>query len=122
MRSSIIVFSVSLLVTPLALLASPDNIASATGFAQLVGAQSGDTVNGRILTDAPVPTVGPAGISPANRVAGEGSRTLDAGPTNSTPFSSSPSGTLSSGGTQIGNSDRVNAPASGSGVTPNLGK
>ena len=65
-----------------------------------------------------MPSIPEPGLSPADRVAGEGSRTLDAGPTNSTPFSSTPSGTLSSGGTQASNSDRVNAPADGSGVTP----
>ncbi len=122
MRSSTLVLAIGLLASPLALLASPDNAASAAGFAELVAAQTQDTVNGHVLTDAPVPTVGPAGVSPADRVAGEGSRTLDAGPTNSTPFSNEPSGTLSSGGTQTSNADRVNSPADASGVTPNLGK
>ena len=122
MRSSTIVLAIGLLASPLALLASPDSMASADSFTQLVGAQSSDTVNGRVLTDAPVPSIGPTGVTPSDRVAGEGSRTLDAGPTNSTPFSSTPSGTLSSGGSQTSNTDRVNAPSDASGVTPNLGR
>ena len=111
-----------MLAAPLALLGSPDTGAAAAGFPTLVAGQTNDTVNGHVLTDAPVPSVGPRGLSPTDRVAGEGSRTLDAGPVNSTPFSSTPSGTLSSGGSQASNSDRVNAPSDGSGVTPNLGK
>ena len=122
MRSSTIVLAVGLLTSPLALLVSPGNGADAAGFVQLVAGQTDNTVNGHVLTDAPVPNVEPPGLAPVDRVAGEGSRTLDAGPTNSTPFSSTPTGTLSSGGTQASNADRVNAPADGSGVTPNLGK
>ena len=128
MRSSTLVLAVGLLAAPLALLASSDNGAAAAGngavpgFPMLVAGQTENTVNGHVLTDAPVPSVGPAGLAPVDRVAGAGSRTLDAGPVNSTPFSSTPTGSLSSGGTQASNADRVNAPADGSGVTPNLGK
>ena len=121
MRSTTLVLAVGLLASPLALLASPDNTAEAAGSPQLAAAQTGDTVNGHVLTDAPVPTVGPAGVSPVDRVAGEGGRTLDAGPANSTPFSNAPTGTLSSGGSQTSNTDRVNAPSDGSGVTPTSG-
>jgi hypothetical protein len=118
MRSSTIVLAVVLLSSPLALLASPDSTASAAGFPIAADAQGNDTV----LKDAPVPSVGPAGVAPVDRVAGAGGRTLDAGPANSTPFSSTPTGTLSSGGTQTSNSDRIGSPAGGDGVTPNLGK
>lgn len=122
MRSSTLVLAIGLLASPLALLASPDNTAVAAGFPTLAAAQGSETINGHVLTDAPVPSVGPAGVAPVDRVGGEGSRTLDAGPTNSTPFSSTPTGSLSSGGTQVSNADRVNSPADGAGVTPNLGK
>ncbi len=81
-----------------------------------------DTVNGRPVVDAPVPRSDPAGVAPVDRVAGEGSRTLDAGPVNSTPFSNAPSGTLSAAAPRPANADRVDSPAERSGVTPNLGK
>ncbi len=122
MRSSTIVLAIGLLAAPLALIVSPDNEASAAGSQVFAAAQSQDTINGHVLTDAPVSSIPPQGVAPVDRVAGEGSRTLDAGPINSTPFSSTPTGTLSSGGTQVSNADRVNAPADASGVTPNLGK
>lgn len=123
MYSSTIVLAVALLAAPLALLTSPDNMTATDGFAQLVADNTvSNTVNGRPLVDAPVPGGIPAGVAPVDRAAGEGSRTLDAGPVNSTPFSSTPSGTLSDGGTQTSKSDRVDAPSGGSGVTPNLGK
>ena len=121
MHASTLVLAVGLLASPLALLGSPENAVEAEAFPMLVAGPADNTVNGHVLTDAPVPSIPEPGLSPADRVAGEGSRTLDAGPTNSTPFSSTPSGTLSSGGTQASNSDRVNAPADSSGVTPNLG-
>ncbi len=122
MRSSTLVLAVGLFTSPMAFLVTPDTGAGATGFPTLAAAQTDETVNGHVLTDAPVPNIAPPGLPPVDRVAGEGSRTLDAGPTNSTPFSSTPSGTLSSGGTQVSNADRVNAPADGTGVTPNLGR
>ena len=122
MHSSILVLAVGLLATPLALRVSSNGDAAAAGFPMLAAVQADETVNGRVLTDAPVPSIPPAGLAPVDRVAGAGSRTLDAGPVNSTPFSSTPSGTLSSGGTQASSADRVNAPSDGEGVTPNLGK
>lgn len=122
MHSSTIVVAVALLAAPLSLIALPDNSAAATGFMRVAGPVTDTSVNGHVLTDAPVPRVGPEGVAPVDRVAGAGGRALGAGPTNSTPFSSTPSGTLSSGGAQTGNSDRVNAPTDASGVTPNLGK
>jgi hypothetical protein len=122
MRSSTIVLVVGLLASPLALLASPDNTASAAGFPLVADIQGDSTIQSQHLQDAPVPSVGPAGVAPVDRAAGAGGRTLDAGPTNSTPFSSTPSGTLSSGGAQISNADRVDSAAGGAGVTPNLGK
>ncbi len=123
MRSSTIVLAVGLLAAPLALLASPDSTAVAAGFPQLIAQNDvSNTVNGRPLVDAPVPSIPPAGLPPVDRVAGEGGRALAAGPTNSTPFSNTPSGMLSDGGTQVANADRVYAPANDSGVTPNLSK
>ena len=122
MRSSTIVLAVGLLTSPLALLASPDSTASAAGISLVADPPlSSETVNGHPLL--PAPTVTPDdGVAPVDRVAGSGSRTLDAGPVNSTPFSNTPSGTLSSGGTQISNADRVESPSGGAGVTPNLGR
>ena len=65
-----------------------------------------------VLRPAPVPTVPPERIAPADRA---GSRTArDAGPPNSTPFSSTPGG--QSGGGMSGPSDLSR------GVVPNLSK
>ena len=84
------------------------------------------TIGGRPTVDAPLSNLPDQGISPVDRVAQPGSRTLesgpDAGPINGTPFSSTPTGTLSDGGTQIARSDRTLAPADGDGVVPNLGR
>ena len=122
MRSSTIVMTIGLLASPLAWLATPDNTAAAAGFTLVAAPATETSVNGHVLTDAPMPRVGPEGIAPVDRAAGAGSRALESGPTNSTPFSSTPSGTLSSGGSQTSNSDRVNTPTGGGDTTPNLGK
>ena len=65
-----------------------------------------------VLRPAPVPTVPPERIAPADRAGSRTSR--DAGPPNSTPFSSTPGG-QSSGGLS-GPSDHTR------GVIPNLSK
>ena len=121
MRSSTIVLAVSLLAAPLSLLAAPQP-ASPQGNMLLAAAPLEGSVNGHALEPAPLPTVGPAGVSPVDRVAGPGSHTLDAGPTNSTPFSDTPTGSLSEGGTEGSQRDRTLSPSDASGVTPNLGK
>ena len=121
MRSNIIVLAVALLATPLSLLAAASS-PSATPEIWQAATPLESTVDGHALEPAPIPTVGPAGISPVDRVAGAGSRTLDAGPTNSTPFSATPPGTGSDGGDQGSVRDRTLAPSDTSGVTPNLGK
>ena len=123
MRSSTIVLAVGLLAAPLAMLTSPNNPADAAGFAQLIADNSvSNTVNGRPLIDAPVPSVAPAGVAPVNRVDGAGTPIVQAGPVDSTPFSNTPSGMLSGGGAQIANADRVDVPSNASTATPNLSK
>ncbi len=118
MHSRAIVVAIGLLAAPLSFLDTP----KAATPVWLAADPVESSVNGHRLESAPVPTVGPPGISPVDRVAGAGSRTLDAGPVNSTPFSATPSGTLSSGGDQESVRDRVQSPADTSGVTPNLGR
>ena len=83
--------------------------------------QAETSVNGRPLTDAPVPNVEPPGLPPQDRVA-QPSSPIAAGPINATPFSATPSINLSQGGEQTAEKDRVLAPADTTGVTPNLGK
>ena len=121
MRSNTIVLAIGLLAAPLSLLAAPDPAPTPANLL-LAAAPLEGSVNGHALEPAPLPTVGPAGISPVDRVAGPGSHALDAGPTNSTPFSATPSGTLSEGGSQGSQRDRTEAPSDTTGVTPNLGK
>jgi hypothetical protein len=121
MRSNIIVLVVGLLAAPLSLLATPGPTPEPTNVLLAADTLEG-SVNGHALEPAPLPTVGPAGVSPVDRVAGPGSHALDAGPTNSTPFSATPSGTLSEGGSQVSQRDRTEAPSDATGVTPNLGK
>ena len=125
MHSRTIVLAVGLLAAPLSMLTVPSaSLSQSTGGSALWAAAAPiqDSVNGRALEPAPVPSIGPVGLSPADRVAGPGSRALEAGPLNSTPFSSTPSGTLSEGGDQASQSDRTLAPSDSSGVTPNLGR
>ena len=52
---------------------------------------------------------------------GPGGLALDAGPANGTPFSDTPSGTLSGGATQAAD-DAVRNPAGTNGGTPNLSR
>jgi hypothetical protein len=121
MRSNTIVLLAGLLAAPLALLAAPDSTPPLANVL-LADQPLESSINGHPLAPAPVPSVGPAGISPVDRVAGPGSHALDAGPTNSTPFSATPSGTLSEGGAAGSQRDRTEAPSDTTGVTPNLGK
>ena len=63
--------------------------------------------------------------SPAvDRFGGPGSQTLNAaGPSNSTPFSDTPSGTFTGGnGLETAESDRILAPNQGQDTTPNLSR
>jgi hypothetical protein len=80
------------------------------------------SIDGRPTVDAPLSNLPVEGLPPVDRVAGPGSHALASGPINGTPFSSTPTGTLSEGGTQIAQSDRTLAPADADGVVPNLGR
>ena len=120
MRSSTIVLAVGLLAAPLALFGSPGAGTPSGGLVQVASAQVPAKTG--VFVDAPVPRVDPAGISPADRVAGAGGRTLDAGPANGTPFSSTPSGTLGGGGTGESNADAIRSPADAGDTTPNLSR
>ena len=122
MHSRSIVLAIGLLAAPLSLLIAPDSASSGQGNMWLTAATTEDTVNGRQLLPAPVPDALPPGVAATDRVAEPGSHTLSAGPTNSTPFSDTPTGTLSEGGDQGSQRDRSLAPADASGVTPNLGR
>ncbi len=119
MRSHTIVLAVSLLAAPLSLVGLPES--SAAGAPPPDQAVS-NTINGRALLPAPVPDGLEGGVSPVDRVAQPGSHSLDAGPINGTPFSDTPTGTLSDGGTQIDRGDRTFTPADSPGATPNLGR
>lgn len=121
MRSHTIVLAVSLLAAPLSLVGLPDSGASAAG-APPPDQTVSNTINGRALLPAPVPDGPESGVSPVDRVAQPGTHSLDAGPINGTPFSDTPSGTLSDGGTQIDRGDRTFTPADSPGATPNLGR
>ncbi len=120
MRSSTILLSVGLLATPLALLANPQAGAGTDGLMQLAQNTATSvpqqTINGRPLVDAP--TAGPPfGFPPEYRVADPGSRSLNAGPINSTPFSAGPLANSAAG--SPGTPNGVPGDAF---VTPNLGK
>ncbi len=80
------------------------------------------SVGGRPLVDAPLSALGPSALPPVDRAAQPGTHADSAGPVNGTPFSSTPSGTLSEGGTQPDQHDRSFAASNGSGVVPNLGR
>jgi hypothetical protein len=123
MRSSTLVLTLGLLALPAALLANPPSQPMTDGVLQLAqntlqnSASAPDqSVNGRPLLPAPVPSGPPPGISPAERVAGAGSRDLVAGPVNSTPFSAGPTSNM-----QAGSPGSSNGPPGGI-ATPNLGR
>jgi hypothetical protein len=123
MRPTMIVLAVGLLSAPLSLLGAPESPAAATDFLNVADTAVTQTeVNGHLLVPAPMPTVGPPTVSRVDRLAGPGTHSMDAGPINGTPFSDTPSGTLSNGGSQVSQGDRSLSPSDGSGVTPNLGK
>jgi hypothetical protein len=115
MRSRTIVIAVQLLTAP-----------AAAGLLQLAQNTTGvpdQTVHGEKLTDAPVSSLSSSvkpGVAPVDRAAGEGLRSSNAGPPDSTPFSSVPSGTLRTG-TQADVHDREDAPSS-TAAAPNLGR
>ena len=119
MRSHTIILAVGLLAAPLSLGGlSESDAAGAPPADQGVS----NTINGRALLPAPVPSELEAGVSPVDRMAQPGSHSLNAGPINGTPFSDTPTGTLSDGGTQIDRGDRTFTPADSPGATPNLGR
>ena len=122
MHSRTIVLAVGLLAAPLSLMLSPEGSSLRPSRVWIAAASAEESVNGHVLTAAPVPGDSGGGRSPADRVAGAGSRTMDAGPTNSTPFSSTPTGATSGGGDQVSQRDRSLTPFSQSGVIPNLGR
>lgn len=76
----------------------------------------------RVFTPAPVPGVSSPTVAPADRAgSGPGVRATDSGPTDSTPFSAAPSGTL--GGSPLtGSGSTSRDGGSLQSVTPNLGK
>ncbi len=126
MRSSTIVLAVGLFAAPLALLTTPD-VSKGGGniFAEARAqgsAPGGQPLNNRTFTDAPVSNLATPGVAPADRVAGEGGRTLDAGPVDGTPFSNLPAGYLADGGSQITERDRVYQPKEGQDTTPSLSR
>ncbi len=121
MRPHSIILAVSLLAAPLSLLGLPDSGANAAG-APPADQRVSNTVNGRALLPAPVPSGLEDGVSPVDRAAEPGTHSFDAGPINGTPFSDTPTGTLSDGGTQIDRGDRTFTPADSPGATPNLGR
>jgi hypothetical protein len=115
MRSSTVIIAVQLLAIPLA--------AGRMQLAQNATGVPDQTVHGQTLTDAPVSPLSPSvkpGVAAVDRAAGEGLRSSNAGPPDSTPFSGAPSGTLTNGA-QADVHDREDAPSSGD-VTPHLGR
>lgn len=71
-------------------------------------------------TPAPVPRLAAPTVAPAERAGGPGMQATNTGPTDSTPFSASPSGTLV-GSDRIGQ-DTKNETPGGTPTTPNLSK
>ena len=122
MHSSNLTFVIALLASPLALLPLASH--SAAGQPLLAADQTvgSSTLGGRPLVDAPLSTLGPARLPPVDRAAQPGTHSDSAGPVNGTPFSATPSGTLSEGGTQPDQHDRSFAASNDTGVVPNLGK
>ena len=78
MHSRSIVLAVGLLAAPLSMLTAPTaSLSQSTGGNAFLTAAAPlqDSVNGRALEAAPVPSIAPAGLSPADRVAGPGAAT-----------------------------------------------
>ena len=74
----------------------------------------------RGYTPAPVPNVAAPTVAPSERAGGPGLQATNAGPTDSTPFSAAPSGTLV-GSDRIGQDSKNETPG-GLPTTPNLAK
>ena len=74
----------------------------------------------RGYTPAPVPSLPAPTVAPSERVGGPGLQSTNTGPTDSTPFSAQPSGTLV-GSDRIGQ-DTKNETPGGIPTTPNLSK
>ncbi len=121
MRSHTIVLAAGLLAAPLSLFGLPDSGANAAA-PQPADQHVSNTINGRPLLPAPMPNGLEPGISPVDRVAQPGTHSFNAGPINGTPFSDTPTGTLSDGGAQIDSGDRAFTPADAPDATPNLGR
>lgn len=85
-----------------------------------VPARPPPTQGGPALSPAPVPNIVPEQVAPADRAGGPGLRSSNAGPTDSTPFSAAPTGTLRSGD-QVDRHTRDDGPSAGE-TTPNLGR
>ncbi len=123
MHPSHIAFAIALVASPLALLTPAAG--PATRQPLLLAADPSltkATPDGRPLEDAPLSNLGPQNLPAVDRAALPGTHSADAGPINGTPFSDTPSGTLSEGGSQADQHDRSFAPANDSGVVPNLGR
>jgi hypothetical protein len=117
-------FAIGLFATPGALLAQSDNSPLKPGFppAQNSLTAPEQTFKGRPLKDAPVPELGPQGVAPAARAGGPGLQSDDAGPVDSTPFSSAGSGTLGGGSGQTDAHSRADDAGDRSFTTPNLSR
>ena len=74
----------------------------------------------RGYTPAPVPNVAAPDVAPSERAGGPGLQATNTGPTNSTPFSAAPSGTLV-GSDRIGQDSKNETPGALP-TTPNLAK
>jgi hypothetical protein len=74
----------------------------------------------RGYTPAPVPNLPPPTVAPSERAGGPGLQAENTGPTDSTPFSAQPSGTLV-GSDRLGQDSKNETPG-GIPTTPNLSK
>lgn len=118
MQSSILVLITGLLTAPLALVGTAGSAPMQNKPVQTVQYSTGapeQTIHGRPLTDAPVPDALPK-VAPVDRAAGPGSRSLDAGPVNATPFSAAPTSAEQAG------SQAYSTGSTRDGGTPSLGK
>ena len=122
MQPTSIAFAVAVVAIPLSLVPPSYRPIANAVFTPVADATPATTKDGRPLVDAPVSALSPPpGGSPAESVAEPGTHSAAAGPSNATPFSSTPSGTLGEGGTDTTQGSRA-APASEPGVVPELGR
>ncbi len=122
MHPSNLVLAISLLAVPVSLMTNPPGSqgAAADQFNPSAVMRVQALNRYQPFTPAPVsPLSGSGQLPPSERAAGPGSHSFDAGPVNGTPFSDTPSGTLSDGGAQVSRGDRTYTEGN---VTPNLGK